>query len=89
MSALISSFSSRWCTPFTLPTVPTGIKIGVSITPCAVVILPARAFVSSSVFSMSKFIEVYYEGAKVRNNYQFTINKLHFALQKLSKGIYE
>ena len=31
--ALVSSFSSVICTPFTVPCVPTGIKIGVSITP--------------------------------------------------------
>ena len=30
--ALVSSFSSVICTPFTVPCVPTGIKIGVSIT---------------------------------------------------------
>ena len=74
ISALISSFSSRWCTPFTLPTVPTGIKMGVSITPWLVVIFPARALVCSSVFSNSNSIVEIFSGAKVGKNLQ--INKL-------------
>ena len=43
MSGLISSLSSRWWTPFTDATVPTGIKIGVSMTPWSVVSFPALA----------------------------------------------
>ncbi len=56
--ASMSSLSSRMWTPFTLPTVPTGIKIGVGIFPWSVVISPARAFVSGAVASILKSIVV-------------------------------
>src|SRR5438874_10953945 len=59
-----SSRSSRGLTAFTLPCVPTGIKAGVLITPCAVVMRPRRAFVcrscarSSNIFgSDEKFLD--------------------------------
>src|SRR5438270_11996919 len=49
------SRSSRGLTPFTEPCVPTGINAGVSITPCAVVNRPCRAFDCRSVVKSSKF----------------------------------
>ena len=42
--------------PFTVPNVPTGIKMGVSICPWSVVINPARAFDLGSVYCKSKVI---------------------------------
>jgi ATP-dependent Lon protease len=49
LSALISFLSSVTCTALTEPTVPTGMNMGVSITPCPVVILPALALLVPSV----------------------------------------
>src|SRR5438270_878162 len=49
------SRSSRGLTPFTEPCVPTGINAGVSITPCAVVDRPCRAFDCRSGVKSSKF----------------------------------
>jgi hypothetical protein len=43
ISAPMSSFKSLWYTPFTEPTVPTGIKTGVLTSPCAVVKNPVLA----------------------------------------------
>ena len=54
--ALISSFNSCKCTPFTVPNVPTGMKIGVSICPWSVVMIPARALDLGSVYCKSKVI---------------------------------
>src|ERR1043166_1536885 len=45
----LSSRSSRGLTALTEPWVPTGMNTGVSITPCAVVSWPRRAFVFLSV----------------------------------------
>ena len=42
--------------PLTVPAVPTGIKIGVSIFPCAVLITPALALEFSETVTSSKFI---------------------------------
>ena len=44
----MSFCSSRWCTAFTVPAVPTGINIGVCIRPWLVVNSPARALESLS-----------------------------------------
>jgi hypothetical protein len=46
-----SAFSSSGETDFTEPCVPTGMKIGVSIVPCAVVRRPRRACEEGSVWS--------------------------------------
>ena len=51
----MSVSSSRWCTPFTVPAVPTGIKIGVSIVPWSVSRSPARALDFKSVWVNSNF----------------------------------
>ena len=48
-----ASFKSRGNTPFTVACVPTGIYTGVSISPCGVCKIPARAPVSGSVFISS------------------------------------
>jgi hypothetical protein len=56
IGALISSRNSLVCTALTVPTVPTGIKIGVLITPLSVIILPARADVVLQVSNNSNFI---------------------------------
>src|SRR6476659_9055765 len=47
--AFTSSCSCCCVTAFTLPTVPTGIKMGVRISPWSVVIFPALAFEAGSV----------------------------------------
>ena len=65
ISAFISLISWSWVTAFTLPTVPTGMKIGVLISPCAVVILPARADDALSCAISSKSIV---SGAKLNAN---------------------
>lgn len=49
-------FSSLNSTPFTVPAVPTGIKIGVAIEPCAVRMVPALALVLASICSRLKNI---------------------------------
>ena len=54
--ALISSSNSVMWTPLTVPCVPTGIKIGVSITPWSVVIRPALAFDFVSLCCNSNFM---------------------------------
>src|SRR5436305_1274381 len=48
-----SSRSSAGETAFTVPCVPTGMKMGVSMMPCAVVKRPRRALVWASVLSSS------------------------------------
>jgi len=54
----MSLASSRWCTAFTEPAVPTGIKIGVSMAPCSVSINPALALVAGSVACSENFMKV-------------------------------
>ena len=54
-SACLAQDSSEKCTPFTLPTVPTGMKIGVCIWPWSVVITPARASLALSLCCTSNF----------------------------------
>ena len=54
--AWMSSRKSLWYTPFTEPTVPTGMKMGVSMVPWSVVIRPRRALVIGSVESTSNFM---------------------------------
>ena len=46
---LISSIYSDWCTPLTVPNVPTGINIGVWIMPLSNSIFPVLAFDSESL----------------------------------------
>ena len=47
--AFMSSRISRVCTPLTEPSVPTGMKIGVSISPWSVVMMPALASLPGAV----------------------------------------
>ena len=66
--APMSVSSSRWWTPFTVPAVPTGIKIGVSIVPWSVSRSPARALEFKSVWVNSNFkkgkVRIISEGLK-------------------------
>ena len=54
--ALTSSVRSLWCTALTEAAVPTGIKMGVWITPWSVVSSPARALELGSVLVRLNFI---------------------------------
>ncbi len=62
--ARTASRSSRALTPFTVPTVPTGMKIGVSMAPWSVTRRPARA--SPSVASRVKVIGQAWSGSVLR-----------------------
>jgi hypothetical protein len=56
--------------PFIAAAVPTGIKIGVWITPWSVVITPARAADAQSLYWSSNFILIL-KRTKVQNNFEF------------------
>jgi hypothetical protein len=52
------SESSAWFTPFTVPCVPTGMNMGVCISPLSVLITPARALLFLSVLVIENFKSV-------------------------------
>ena len=54
MMRAFNSSRSRWVSVLTVARVPTGMKIGVSMTPCGVCRRPARAPVRSSQAMSSK-----------------------------------
>lgn len=61
--------------PLTDPAVPTGMKMGVRISPCAVLILPARAFVPEQLDTSSNNILVFKNG--IKDNYSGGIDRRH------------
>lgn len=69
----MSSFRSLAWIPLTDPAVPTGMKMGVSISPCAVLILPARAFVPEQLDTSSNNILVFKNG--IKDNYSGGIDR--------------
>src|SRR5271156_904376 len=61
------SRSSRGSSALTLACVPTGMKTGVSTTPCAVVNFPKRAFVCESVLRSSNIARRFNQNGAVEH----------------------
>ena len=74
------SFSSFWWMVFTVPTVPTGIKMGVSISPWAVCRIPARA---EDLLSVCNSLKLTFQAAKIRINNSYLCSLSNNAQNRL------